>query len=107
MSKVTVVGAGNVGATAANVLAVKNIASEVVLIDIKFFQIHTAVESRHADILHLGGNKNLGKAPAIGESIVSDGVHLFGNTDFLQVHTTRKSPRSYAPECGRQFYLAQ
>lgn len=35
MSKVTVVGAGNVGATAANVLAVKNIASEVVLIDIK------------------------------------------------------------------------
>ncbi len=35
MSKVTVVGAGNVGATCANVLAVKNIASEVVLIDIK------------------------------------------------------------------------
>ena len=35
MSKVTVVGAGNVGATAANVLAVKDIASEVVLIDIK------------------------------------------------------------------------
>jgi len=35
MSKVTIVGAGNVGATCANVLAVKNIASEVVLIDIK------------------------------------------------------------------------
>mgnify|MGYP003308530097 CR=1 FL=1 len=35
MSKVTVVGAGNVGATCANVLAVKNVASEVVLIDIK------------------------------------------------------------------------
>ena len=35
MSKVTVVGAGNVGATCANVLAVKDIASEVVLIDIK------------------------------------------------------------------------
>jgi len=35
MSKVTVVGAGNVGATCANVLAVKNMASEVVLIDIK------------------------------------------------------------------------
>ena len=35
MSKVTVVGAGNVGATCANVLAVKQIASEVVLIDIK------------------------------------------------------------------------
>ena len=33
--KVTVVGAGNVGATVANVLATKNICSEVVLIDIK------------------------------------------------------------------------
>ena len=35
MSQVTVVGAGNVGATCANVLAVKKVASEVVLIDIK------------------------------------------------------------------------
>lgn len=35
MSKVTVVGAGNVGATCANVLATKETASEVVLIDIK------------------------------------------------------------------------
>ena len=35
MSKVTVVGAGNVGATCANVLAVKEVASEVSLIDIK------------------------------------------------------------------------
>lgn len=35
MSKVTVVGAGNVGATCANVIATREIASEVVLIDIK------------------------------------------------------------------------
>jgi len=35
MSKVTVIGAGNVGATCANILAIKEIASEVVLIDIK------------------------------------------------------------------------
>ena len=35
MSKVTVVGAGNVGATAANVIAVRGIADEVVMIDIK------------------------------------------------------------------------
>lgn len=35
MSKVTVVGAGNVGATCANVLATKETAGEVVLIDIK------------------------------------------------------------------------
>lgn len=33
--KITVVGAGNVGATAANVIALKNFADEVVLIDIK------------------------------------------------------------------------
>ena len=33
--KVTVVGAGNVGATVANVLAVKNFCSEVMLVDIK------------------------------------------------------------------------
>jgi len=35
MSKVTVVGAGNVGATVANVLAHKDIVNEVVILDIK------------------------------------------------------------------------
>ena len=35
MSKVTVVGAGNVGATAANVMALREVADEVVMIDIK------------------------------------------------------------------------
>lgn len=35
MSKVTVVGAGNVGATCANVLAINEIANEVVMLDIK------------------------------------------------------------------------
>ena len=35
MSKVTVIGAGMVGATCANVLAARNVADEVVLIDIK------------------------------------------------------------------------
>ena len=35
MSKVTVVGAGNVGATVANVLAHKDIVKEIVLLDIK------------------------------------------------------------------------
>lgn len=35
MSKVTVVGAGNVGATCANVLAINEIANEVVLLDVK------------------------------------------------------------------------
>ena len=35
MSKITVVGAGNVGATCANVLAINEVASEVMLLDIK------------------------------------------------------------------------
>jgi malate dehydrogenase len=35
MSKVTVVGAGAVGASCANVLAINEIANEVVLLDIK------------------------------------------------------------------------
>ena len=35
MSKVTVVGAGNVGATAANIMAIREVADEVVMIDIK------------------------------------------------------------------------
>jgi len=35
MSKVTVIGAGNVGATCANVLAHKDIVKEVVMVDLK------------------------------------------------------------------------
>jgi malate dehydrogenase len=35
MSKITVVGAGNVGATCANVLAINEIASEVIMLDVK------------------------------------------------------------------------
>ncbi len=35
MTKVTVVGAGNVGATCADVLAYREIAEEIVLVDIK------------------------------------------------------------------------
>ena len=35
MSKVTVVGAGNVGATCANVLAINHVANEVVMLDVK------------------------------------------------------------------------
>ncbi len=35
MSKVTVIGAGNVGATCANVLVTNQVADEVVLLDIK------------------------------------------------------------------------
>ena len=35
MSKVTVVGAGNVGATCVNAMAIREVAGEIVLLDIK------------------------------------------------------------------------
>ena len=57
MSKVTVVGAGAVGATCANVMACREVASEVVLIDIKeglsegkmldMYQTSTLMDFRH------------------------------------------------------------
>jgi len=37
MEKITVIGAGNVGATCANVIAHKDLAREVILVDIKVF----------------------------------------------------------------------
>lgn len=49
MSKVTVVGAGNVGATCANVLVTCGIADEVVLLDIK----EGVSEGKAMDIMHL------------------------------------------------------
>ena len=50
MSKVTVVGAGAVGATCANVMACREVASEVVLIDIK----EGLSEGKMLDMLYRG-----------------------------------------------------
>lgn len=38
MSKVTVIGAGNVGATCANVLAFKEVADEVIMLDVRVYR---------------------------------------------------------------------
>ena len=77
MSKVTVVGAGNVGATAANVIAVKNIASEVVLIDIK----EGVAEGKAMDIMQ--------SAQTIGFSTVVKGItndySLTANSDVVVI----------------------
>ena len=43
MDKITVIGAGNVGATVANVLAHKDIVKEVVIVDIKEGKYNPAV----------------------------------------------------------------
>ena len=55
MSKVTVVGAGNVGATVANVLVTTQVASEVVLIDIK----EGVSEGKAMDIMQTANILNL------------------------------------------------
>lgn len=55
MSKVTVVGAGNVGATAANVLVTTQVADEVVLIDIK----EGVSEGKAMDIMQTANILNL------------------------------------------------
>ena len=55
MSKVTVVGAGNVGATCANVLVTTGVADEVVLIDIK----EGLSEGKAMDIMHTANILNL------------------------------------------------
>ena len=48
MSKVTVVGAGNVGATCANVLAFNEVADEVVMLDVK----EGVSEGKAMDMMH-------------------------------------------------------
>ena len=56
MSKVTVIGAGNVGATCADVLAKRNVASEIVLIDIK----EGYSEGKAMDIMQTATLTNIG-----------------------------------------------
>ncbi len=61
MAKVTVIGAGNVGATCANVIASRSIANEVVLIDIKEgFSEGKILDMYQASALYNGGTKMTG-----------------------------------------------
>ena len=74
MSKVTVIGAGNVGATCANVLATNGIASEVVLIDIK----EGVSEGKALDMLQAsalyGGSRIVGVTNDYAKTAKSDVV---------------------------------
>ena len=56
MSKVTVIGAGNVGSTCADVLAKRNVASDIVLIDIK----EGFAEGKAIDIMQTASLTNIG-----------------------------------------------
>ena len=58
MSKVTVVGAGNVGATCANVLVTSQVADEVVLLDIK----EGVSEGKAMDIMQPANILEIGRA---------------------------------------------
>ena len=79
MSKVTVVGAGNVGATCANVLAVNEVANQVCLIDIK----EGFAEGKAMDIMQT--------AQLMGFDTVVEGV----TNDYS------KTAGSYCKECLR------
>ena len=59
--KVTVVGAGNVGATVANVLATKKFCSEVVLVDIK----EGVPQGKAMDIIMVSGDARLHASKAM------------------------------------------
>ena len=76
-SKVTVVGAGNVGATAANYLAVNEVASEIVLIDIK----EGLAEGKAMDIMQT--SQSLGFA-SIVTGITND-YSLTANSDVVVI----------------------
>lgn len=73
MTKVTVVGAGNVGATCANVLAARGIANEVVLIDIKEgFAEGKVLDMYQASALYNGGTNMSGVTNDYSKTAGSD-----------------------------------
>ncbi len=75
MGKVTVIGAGNVGATCANVIAMRGIASELVLIDIKEgFSEGKILDMYQASALYNGGTKTLGVTNDYSKTADSDVV---------------------------------
>lgn len=75
MGKVTVVGAGNVGATCANVIATRGLANEVVLIDIKEgFAEGKVLDMYQASALFDGGTKMVGVTNDYSKTADSDVV---------------------------------
>lgn len=75
MGKVTVVGAGNVGATCANVIATHGLANEVVLIDIKEgFAEGKVLDMYQASALFDGGTKMTGVTNDYSKTADSDVV---------------------------------
>lgn len=75
MGKVTIVGAGNVGATCANVIATRGLANEVVLIDIKEnFSEGKVLDMYQATALYDGGTQMLGVTNDYSKTAGSDVV---------------------------------
>jgi malate dehydrogenase len=81
MNKITVIGAGNVGATCANVIAHKNLAEEVVLLDIKeglaegkALDIWQTSSINHFDTRVIGSTNDYLKTKDSGIIIVTSGL---------------------------------
>jgi malate dehydrogenase len=81
MKKITVIGAGNVGATCANVIAHKNLAEEVVLVDIKeglaegkALDIWQTSSINNFDTRVIGCTNDYGKTKDSGIIVVTSGI---------------------------------
>lgn len=81
MNKITVIGAGNVGATCANVIAHKNLANEVVLLDIKeglaegkALDIWQSSSINHFDTRVTGSTNDYQKTKGSGIIVVTSGL---------------------------------
>jgi len=81
MNKITVIGAGNVGATCANVIAHKNLANEVVLLDIKeglaegkALDIWQSSSINHFDTRVTGSTNDYLKTKGSGIIVVTSGL---------------------------------
>ena len=114
MSKVTVVGAGNVGATAANVLAINEVASEVVLIDIKeglaegkAMDIMQTAQLIGFDTIVKGGTNDYSQTAGSDVVVITSGIPRkpgMTREDLIGVNAgivkaVAKSALEYSPNC--------
>ena len=132
MSKVTVVGAGNVGATVGNVLAHKDVVNEVVLLDLKgdmaagkaldswqqapidYYSTTlkgTAdyAETAHADNPTLTDPKQLAALVELQKGLISSGLHSrphSGTSASRSAYTASGVSQSFTPRTSKSSRLA-
>ena len=83
MDRITVIGAGNVGATCANVIAHKNLTKEVVLVDIKegvaegkALDIWQTSAINNFDTRVVGVTNDYLRTKGSGNVVITSGIHV-------------------------------